>query len=129
MLVGRHDFLSSPRFSRTDRRRLTWLAWDHPNMPWNGNTLYLAELDDAGASSASYERSWRSGGLIFQPEWDGNGGLFFVSDQTGYWNLYRWELPTGTRPLCPRPADFGVPQWVFGLSTYCVLPDGDRSAA
>jgi dipeptidyl aminopeptidase/acylaminoacyl peptidase len=61
---------------------------------------------------------------VFQPEWDREGGLLFVSDESGFWNLYRWHSGQ-TRALCPRPADFGVPQWVFGLSTYCVLPDGD----
>ena len=48
VLAGGHDFFSSPRLS-PDGRRLAWLAWDHPNMPWNGTSLYLAELADDGA--------------------------------------------------------------------------------
>ncbi len=48
ILAGGHDFFSSPRLS-PDGRRLAWLAWDHPNMPWNGTSLYLAELADDGA--------------------------------------------------------------------------------
>ena len=54
---------------------------------------------------------------IFQPEWSPEGGLHFVSDRTGWWNLYRWR-DGRVEPLCPMPAEFGLPQWVFGMSTY-----------
>jgi dipeptidyl aminopeptidase/acylaminoacyl peptidase len=120
ILAGGHDFFSSLRLS-PDGRRLIWLAWDHPNMPWNGTTLYLAELDDAGAVSGEPEII--AGGpdeSIFQPEWspDGNAVLF-VSDRSDWWNLYRFELATrASRPIVPMAAEFGAPQWVFGMSTY-----------
>lgn len=120
ILVGGHDFFSSPRLS-PDGRRLIWLAWDHPNMPWNGTTLYLAELDDAGAVSGEPEII--AGGpdeSIFQPEWlpDGNA-VFFVSDRSDWWNLYRFELATrASRPILTMAAEFGAPQWVFGMSTH-----------
>src|SRR5580700_6561105 len=45
VLASGHDFFSSPRLS-PDGRRLAYLAWDHPNMPWVGTTLYVAELGD-----------------------------------------------------------------------------------
>jgi dipeptidyl aminopeptidase/acylaminoacyl peptidase len=120
ILVGGHDFFSSPRLS-PDGRRLIWLAWDHPNMPWNGTILYLAELDDAGAVSGEPEII--AGGpneSIFQPEWspDGNA-VIFVSDRSDWWNLYRFELATReSRLIVPMAAEFGAPQWVFGMSTY-----------
>jgi hypothetical protein len=47
VLVGGHDFLAAPRLS-PDGRWLVWLTWDHPNMPWNGTTLWLSELDGSG---------------------------------------------------------------------------------
>jgi dipeptidyl aminopeptidase/acylaminoacyl peptidase len=120
ILVDGHDFFSSPRLS-PDGRRLIWLTWDHPNMPWNGTTLYLAELDDAGAVSGEPEII--AGGpdeSIFQPEWspDGNAVLF-VSDRSDWWNLYRFELATReSRPIVPMAAEFAAPQWVFGMSIY-----------
>lgn len=120
VLAGGHDFFSSPRLS-PDGRRLIWLAWDHPNMPWNGTTLYLADLDDAGAVAGEPEVI--SGGpeeSVFQPEWspDGNA-VVFISDRSGWWNLHRFELATRTvRPIMPMAAEFGQPQWVFGMSTY-----------
>jgi dipeptidyl aminopeptidase/acylaminoacyl peptidase len=108
VIAGGHDFFSSPKLSREGR--LAYLAWDHPRMPWDGTTLYL----DGSAIAGGPEES------IFQPEWTPDGSsLFFVSDRTGWWNLYRHDLATSTtRPILTMAAEFGVPQWVLGLSTY-----------
>jgi dipeptidyl aminopeptidase/acylaminoacyl peptidase len=120
VLAGGRDFFSSPRLS-PDGRRLLWLAWDHPNMPWNGTTLHLAELDDAGAITGELEII--AGGpdeSIFQPEWSPDGSaVFFVSDRSDWWNLYRFDLATrASHPIMPMAAEFGAPQWVFGMSTF-----------
>ena len=119
VLAGGHDFFSSARLS-PDASRMVWLAWDHPNMPWNGTTLYLADI---GADGAPARIRVIAGGVaesVFQPEWSPNGDeVIFVSDRTGWWNLYAYELATGTtRSLCPMQAEFGMPQWNFGMSTY-----------
>ena len=120
ILAGGHDFVASPRLS-PDGRRLAWLAWDHPNMPWNGTTLYLAELGDDGAIVGA-PRAIAGGPTesIFQPEWSPDGAdLIFVSDRSGWWNLYRLTLATGAvHPIAPMAAEFGQPQWVFGMATY-----------
>ena len=126
ILVGGHDFFSSARLS-PDGRRLTWLAWDHPNMPWDGTTLYLAELDDAGIVVG--EPLTIAGGpaeSIFQPEWSPDGThILFVSDRSGWWNLYRFEPATRElRPIAPMAAEFGQPQWAFGMSTYAFAGTG-----
>jgi dipeptidyl aminopeptidase/acylaminoacyl peptidase len=115
-----HDFVASPRLS-PDGRRLAWLAWDHPNMPWNSTTLYLATLDENGAIIGATQKI--AGGpaeSIFQPEWSPDGtDLVFISDRSGWWNLYRFTLATGAvRPIAPRAAEFGQPQWNFGMATY-----------
>jgi dipeptidyl aminopeptidase/acylaminoacyl peptidase len=119
VLAGGHDFFASPRLS-PDGRRLLWLSWDHPNMPWNGTTLHLGELDADGRVTASRIIAGGAAESIFQPEWspDGNA-IIFVSDRSNWWNLYRFDPATGaTEPLAPTEAEFGVPQWVLGASTY-----------
>lgn len=122
LLSGQH-FYSSLRLS-SDGKRLAWLSWRHPRMPWDGTELWIAELDGIGLPGAPRRIAGGPSESVFQPEWDAEGALYFVSDQSGFWNLYRWDGARIT-PLCPRRADFGAPQWMFGMSTYCPLPDGD----
>jgi dipeptidyl aminopeptidase/acylaminoacyl peptidase len=119
VLAGGHDFFSSPRLS-PDGRSLLWLAWDHPNMPWNGTTLYLAGIDDDGALGPPRVIAGGISESIFQPEWSPDGArIVFVSDRSGWWNLYAFDAAHGnTRALAPMEAEFGLPQWVFGMSTY-----------
>jgi dipeptidyl aminopeptidase/acylaminoacyl peptidase len=120
VLASGHDFYSSPRLS-PEGRWLAYLAWDHPRMPWVGTTLYVLQLDSAGMPAGNSTAI--AGGereSIFQPEWDPDGGtVFFVSDRTGWWNLYRCALDTlRIEAVKPMEAEFGQPQWVFGMSTY-----------
>ncbi len=122
LLSGQH-FYSSLRLS-PDGKRLAWLSWRHPRMPWDGTELWVAELDGRGVPKVPRLVAGSATQSIFQPEWDPQGGLTFIADATGFWNLYGWD-GKAVKPLCPRPADFGAPQWVFGMSTYCSLPDGD----
>jgi dipeptidyl aminopeptidase/acylaminoacyl peptidase len=120
IIVQGSDFYSSPRLS-PDRRWLAYLAWDHPRMPWVGTTLYVVRLDAAGKPSGEPRKI--AGGKtesIFQPEWAPDGStLYFVSDRTGWWNLYRCD-PAGEKieAVLPMEAEFGQPQWLFGMSTY-----------
>ncbi len=111
------SFYASPRLS-PNGRQLAWLSWNHPNMPWDGTELWLADLDEAGTILSNI--TLVAGGLeesIFQPEWSPTGELYFVSDRTNWWNLYRWRDGV-VQPICPMTAEFGKPQWAFGQSTY-----------
>ncbi len=116
VLLSGYDFYSSPRLS-PDGQQLTWLAWNHPQMPWDGTELWLAELDAAGQVQNSRRVAGGPGESIFQPEWSPGGTLHFVSDRSGWWNLYRLQAGRAAA-LCPLEAEFGLPQWVFGLSCY-----------
>jgi dipeptidyl aminopeptidase/acylaminoacyl peptidase len=116
ILVSGYDFYASPRLS-PDGTQLTWICWNHPNMPWDGTELWVAEVKADGALGQSQQIA---GGLeesIFQPEWSPDGVLYFISDRTGWWNLYRWRDGV-VEPLCQKAAEFGLPHWVFRMSTY-----------
>lgn len=121
VLVAGSDFYSSPRIS-PDGTKLAWLAWNHPNMPWDGTELWVGEFNADGSLGKS-ERV--VGGIfesIFQPEWSPKGTLYFISDRTNWWNIYR--LHNGeVEAVSAKNAEFGVPQWVFGLSTYAFVSE------
>lgn len=137
VLVSGGDFYSSPRIS-PDGTRLAWLSWDHPRMPWDGTSLWVGGYspgvgdyapgvgDYAPGNVVSSPRLVAGGDTesIFQPEWSPSGDLWFVSDRTGWWNLYR-EIEGRVEAVCPMEADFGWPQWVFGMSRYA-FADAER---
>lgn len=113
------DFYASPRLS-PDRRRLAWLSWSHPSMPWVGTELWVAEFTGSGVENPTRI----AGGpaeSVFQPEWSPDGTLYFVSDRSGWWNIYRAEAHGACVNVCPMAAEFGRAQWTFGMSTYAFL--------
>ncbi len=118
VLVSGSDFYAFPRLS-PDGSRLCWIEWNHPNMPWDGTTLWVALVNADGSLGEPQNIAGGEAESIFQPEWSPDGELYFVSDRTNWWNLYRWNFATATpEPLCPKAAEFGLPLWVFGMSTY-----------
>ncbi len=123
------DFYASPRLS-PQGDRLAWLSWNHPNMPWDGTELWVGDLVETGSGILTIENPQLvAGGIaesIFQPSWSPDGKLFFVSDRTGWWNLYAVDVKdlSSIQPLCNMEAEFGMPQWVFGMTTYGFAGDG-----
>jgi dipeptidyl aminopeptidase/acylaminoacyl peptidase len=129
------DFYSSPRPS-PDGRRLCWVQWDHPDMPWDGTELWVADLVD-GPERIEVGGARRVAGgadeAISQPTWTAQGDLVVLSDRSGWWTLHRLAAAqidgapgtaTELTPLAPVEGDIGVPPWVFGQSRYAVLADG-----
>ncbi len=112
------DFYAAPRLS-PDGTKLVWLSWNHPNLPWDGTNLQMATMNN-GYLSAPTLIAGGAHEAIFQPQWLSDDTLYFVSDRTGWGNLYRW---TGgnVEAMCPMAAEFGLPQWVFGMSTYAFV--------
>ena len=123
VLASGHDFYSFPRLD-PNGTRLAYTAWDHPNMPWDEAELWVASFDGSdGSSSDAIQVTGGNGESIFQPEWSPDGTLHFVSDRTGWWNLYAL-VDDAAEPLFPGEAESGEPQWVFGQSTCAFLSDG-----
>ncbi len=114
-----HDFYSNPQIS-PDGTRLLFLSWDHPNMPWDGTQLWLGDLDPEGELHNLQTIAGGQQESIFQPLWDPKGTIYFISDRSDWWNIYEYSHG-GTRCILSMNAEFGLPQWVFGMSTYSVL--------
>jgi dipeptidyl aminopeptidase/acylaminoacyl peptidase len=116
VIVSGNDFYSSPRLS-PDGSKLAWLTWNHPNLPWDGTELWVGEVNEDGSVNSSERVAGGPDESIFQPEWSPDGVLYFISDRSNWWNLYRWQ-DGNVETLYPLEAEFGEPQWIFGMSTY-----------
>jgi dipeptidyl aminopeptidase/acylaminoacyl peptidase len=123
VVTSGHDFYSDPRWAPDGSAR-AYLSWDHPDMPWDHTNL-AAAFDTRVVSVAASDKPQS----ISQPRWGPDGWLYFISDGTGWWNLYRWREPEGVEPVVELDAEIGVPQWVFGLSRYDVLTPSDGHAS
>jgi dipeptidyl aminopeptidase/acylaminoacyl peptidase len=119
VLVSGNDFYASPRIS-PDGRKLVWLTWNHPNMPWDGTELWMAGIAPDGTLGKPELVAGGKTESIFQPEWSPDGQLYFMSDRTGWWNLYHWEDGRAVN-LYAMEAEFGRPQWSFGMSAYAFI--------
>jgi dipeptidyl aminopeptidase/acylaminoacyl peptidase len=115
-LVSGNDFYSNPRLS-PDGTKLCWLTWHHPNMPWDGCELWVADVASDGSPINERLVAGSKTESIFEPRWSPDGALTFVSDRTEWWNFYQ-ERNGKIQALCEMDVEFGMPQWVFGMSTY-----------
>ena len=120
-----HDFYSNPRISPCGNF-LLWLTWDHPNLPWDNTQLWLAEFNESGVMSPRIIAG-NGNESIFQPQWSPDGTVFFVSDRSNWWNIYRisHEQLQNDSPqaqcVFKHDAEYATPQWTFGMSTYGFL--------
>lgn len=132
VLVTGRDFFAAPRPS-PDGKQLAWIAWDHPNMPWDDTELWVAHMHAAGGT-ASIDRARRVAGgtdeSVMQPRWSRHGTLHVISDRTDMWNVYRVDGVDTLAPMLETDGEVGGPAWIFGLSAYgFTRPDGDLVAS
>jgi dipeptidyl aminopeptidase/acylaminoacyl peptidase len=117
VLVSGNDFYSTARIS-PDGARIAWLTWNHPNMPWDGCELWVGELDSGGGIADSRRVAGSVDESIFQPEWSPTGVLYFVSDRSNWWNIYRVGDDGSIEHVFEKDAEFATPLWMFGMSSY-----------
>lgn len=118
-LDGGHDFVGAPRIS-PDGTRLAWITWDHPNMPWDSSDLWVADVVDGGIGTPT-RVAGTAGESVVEPTWNLGGELLYLSDRTGWWNIYRAGT---TEPVVSMDADLGAPLWFLGLRSFDVFDDG-----
>ncbi|MGI9483041.1 MAG: S9 family peptidase [Hyphomicrobiales bacterium] len=125
-LVSGADFYASPTIS-ADGKKLAWLEWSLPGMPWDDGQVKSAELEDSGALGTPVAVAGGNGSAAFQPEWAGDGTLYFVWDKTGWGQLFRWR---GGEPeqVIDEQAEFGLPLWGLGARSYALLSDNEAFA-
>ncbi|MDE2147929.1 MAG: S9 family peptidase [Burkholderiales bacterium] len=121
VLYGASDFVAAPQFS-ADGRRLAFIAWDHPAMPWDASRLLVGEFAD-GALANVQAVAGGPGESVIEPRWDGDGSLYFLSDRTGWWNLYRWR-DGRVQAVTALQAEIGAPLWQLGQASYALGGDG-----
>lgn len=129
VLIFGNDFYSNPSVS-PDGEKLTWLTWNHPNMPWDNSECWIADFNSLNmlhkhrkvAGGEGCGNNSDKGESVFQPQWSPTGDLLFVSDRDNWWNLYSYNTYNKyIEPIIEMPAEFATPQWVFGMSTYGFL--------
>ncbi len=121
-LADGHDFFAAPCLNPAGTR-LAWITWDHPNMPWDTTTLWLADLDETGSLHNVTQVTDGVEESVQQPRFSPAGVLHFISDRSGWWNIYRCD--TFITNLWEKAAEFGQPHWGFGLCTYAFDQHGD----
>lgn len=115
------DFYSFPRVTLSGYR-ICWTCWNQPDMPWDAAELWLADLHPSGTIDAAHQVSGGDNVSIFQPEWSQDGVLHYISDASGWSNLYSHRDGL-LNALTPIDREFGTPQWIFGLGTYVINED------
>jgi len=117
------DFYASPRLNAS-ASKLCWQSWNHPNMPWDGNQLWLADINNTGQISHKKHIAGADDIAIYQPQWSPDETLYFISDESGWWHIYRYlttDSSTSIQKLTEGEKEFGLPQWVFAQSSYAFI--------
>lgn len=116
-----HDFYASPALN-SDDNKLAFIAWNFPNMPWDCTTLYVCDLDNHGNISTTYTIPGSERASFCQPQWCYSDRLYYISDQTGWWNIYTYSPLDGkTENISPISNDFCDAQWRLGVKSYAVV--------
>lgn len=121
------DFCASPAVS-PDGTKLAFLTWNHPDMPWDATRLLIGTLDSEGGNHHWEQIAGGNGESIFQPQWQNNNRLIFMSDRNGWWNPWYWQAGN-SEPIVEAEIECGLPQWVFAMSTSGFDNDGNLICA
>jgi dipeptidyl aminopeptidase/acylaminoacyl peptidase len=122
VLVSGSDFIAAPRIS-PDGGKLAWTEWSHPNLPWDGTELRLADVLADGSIGTATTVAGSPTDWVAQPRWSADGVLHFVAEPNGWMNIHR-VVDGRTEVVADLEAEFAPPDWLFGWSSYGFLTDG-----
>lgn len=105
--------------------RLAWISWEHPQMPWDGTELRIASIDETGNL---VDQQVCAGGVneaVNSPIWAPDGNLYFVSDESGFWNVWILDAKQTKRQLVHETAEWAHPMWLVGTHLLRILESGE----
>jgi len=123
-IVAGSDFLAYPRIS-ADGRSIAWIAWSHPEMPWDGTELRVAALDREGVAGAPSVLLGGRSESVLQPEWRNDSSLWVLTDATGFWNPVLVHQGGSVEPLQAQERDTGGPLWGLAARWYLPVETGE----
>ncbi|XP_078000728.1 dipeptidyl-peptidase 5-like [Glandiceps talaboti] len=128
ILASGADFYTSPKVS-PDGTTLTWMQWNHPNMPWDLTELWTAKLTSDGVVEGSKKQINIGDVSVIQPRWSPSGDLYYISDSSQWWNLYHMKSDGTHNAIAPQEKEIGGPHWIFGNTAYAFDPQGSGKIA
>ena len=122
ILEASSHFYAQPRLS-ADGRYLSWIAWEHPQMPWDGTELRVAEVSNGQLRNVRVLAGDVQTSCL-SPEWGPHNELYFICDKSGWWNLWQVDLRGQLTHLIEEASEWGFPLWQLGMRALSLLPDG-----
>lgn len=130
ILVSGNDFYGDPCFS-PDGKKIAWITWNHPNMPWNSSELFIADIEGLTIQDGTIQKVAGGDGIsVGYPDFDSKGRLYWIMDVVGceeddpknWWNIYQFD-GKNVSAVTDKLAEFANPMWVVGRKAYAMLAD------
>ena len=123
IMESSHDFYSGITIN-PDENVLAFFTWDFPNMSWDASDVWKVSLSPEKRFEKKKLVSIRGDISSFDPQFFPDGGLYYVSDISGFWNIYKED---GTC-LLQSDHDFVKPHWRYNNCFYAPLTSGAVAA-
>ena len=130
ILASGADFYLHPSI-HPDNQYVSWIEWDHPDMPWDGTRLVVAKLQDKDGQLPCVVETTTVAGTkqvsVVQPQFSPDGRhLAYISDLNGWSNLYLYNLESGSHKcIVSSDGEVAEPAWVHGQRFYVFSTDNN----
>ncbi|MEY3379146.1 MAG: hypothetical protein RLZZ125_723 [Actinomycetota bacterium] len=121
-LVSGHQFYMNPRIS-PDGRHLAWVSWEHPDMPWDGTELFVAEISNSEVKHKRVIAGNRKNPVL-SPEWLDEKTIIYIDEESGWWNPWKVDLNGQRTQIVSEESEWGFPAWQLGYRAISILEDG-----